>query len=137
MTKADEFLKLDSLINEPDVNKAIEENALTEDPQTFSYEVKEEVTTIKEFNAKDLPLYFKDTHTYNWYKQYFKVSIKNGKLNIDKITTITGSHNEVLQYSFGSAKMDEAFHKENIKITEEIWNELKINLVKYINNESI
>ena len=60
MTKADEFLKLDSLINDPDVNKAIEENALTEDPQTFSYEVKEEVTTIKELEKSVEEMYDAD-----------------------------------------------------------------------------
>jgi len=131
MTKSDEFLKLDGLIKDPDVNRVIEENAITE-PQTFKYEVKEEITQVKEFTAHDLPIYLKDDHTWNWMVKFFKVSIRKGKLHIEQITKATYNVDE---WSYGKTDMQTAFHKDNKKISESDWKEVLNQLNNYINYE--
>jgi hypothetical protein len=96
----------------------------------FCYEVTEQVTRIKEFNASDLPLFFSSPR-FSTAKVLFKVAVKEGKLQVQQLLT----WNDTLKTSFTSAKVDEAFESVNTQVTQEDWNAQLEYLFKTISDE--
>jgi len=78
---------------------------------------------IKDFNALDLPLYFKH-NVMDW---YYRVRVKNGKVDVSKI--ITGKH-----YFFGTSDLQNAFDKDNIEVNQKDWNEAIHNIFNKISD---
>lgn len=77
-------------------------------------EVSELVTTIKEYNAADLPIFFKWELGQNpW---YYRVRQKDGKIVVDCLKDSYGQ----LEHNFSS--VTSAFHKDNKVVTEDVWN---------------
>ena len=73
MTKKDEFLKLDNLVNDPDVEKVIEENAITDE----TIKIKKHSVEYHSLKASDLPMYKR----YFGYQcvWYYKLDVIDGK----------------------------------------------------------
>ena len=87
-----------------------------------TFKVKTTTTTIKEYNAGDLPAYFKwDKGFAPW---FYRVRLREGKIVADLLKPASEGHE--LSY----ATIDSAFHQDNKVITEDEWrNELH----KFIN----
>lgn len=96
----------------------------------FCYEVTEQVTKIKEFNASDLPLFFSSPR-YSSGTVLYKVSVKKGKLQVQQLLT----WNDSLKTSFNSAKVDDAFESVNTQVTQEEWNTQLEYLFKTISDD--
>lgn len=80
-------------------------------PQTF--EVKQTKTTIKEYNANDLPCYFKwDLGSQPW---YFRVRMRQGKIVTDLLKPVLEGYE--LTYS----TLSSAFDPSNKPVTEDEW----------------
>ena len=99
-------------------------------PDIFCYEVTEQVTKIKEFNASDLPLFFSSPR-YSSGTVLYKVSVKKGKLQVQQLLT----WNDSLKTSFNSAKVDDAFESVNTQVTQEAWNTQLEYLFKTISDD--
>ena len=91
-------------------------------PKTF--EVTETTTTIKEYQASDLPAYFKwDKGHSPW---YFRVRIREGKIVSDLIKrTLEG-------FEMTYTTLQSAFDKSNTPITEDEWRNIMHKLIKEI-----
>tara|TARA_R110002020_G_scaffold346394_1_gene560268 strand:+ start:2663 stop:2989 length:327 start_codon:yes stop_codon:yes gene_type:complete len=76
-------------------------------------EQKEKQSLLKQFNALDLPLYFKNKML-DW---FYRVRVKNGKVDVTKI--MLGS-----VYFCGISDIDSAFDAENNQIDQAKWNEV-------------
>tara|TARA_R110002020_G_scaffold141569_1_gene313326 strand:+ start:1129 stop:1515 length:387 start_codon:yes stop_codon:yes gene_type:complete len=121
----DEFLQLNNLVKDKDVNAAIDASAkeLMENVgQTFK--VKETTTTIKEYNAKDLPLYFKwDKGHSDW---YFRVRLREGKIVTDLLKqTLEG-------YELTYSAINSAFDPSNYPIAEDEWRNVMHKFIKQL-----
>jgi len=92
--KKDEFLKLDGLINDPDVNKAIEENCLNGDENENIY-IERKFTEYHKLKVSDLPLY----KVYEGYKckWYYRLDVIDGKQRCLKIKDDEINGMELLQ----------------------------------------
>ena len=78
-----------------------------------TFKVKETTTTIKEYNSKDLPLYFKWDHGSSpW---FFRVRLREGYIISDLIKKSTEG------YEFTYSTIDSAFDKSNKIISEDQW----------------
>lgn len=89
----------------------------TEKEKVYEVEITETKKVMKQFNGKDLPLYFQ------WHggirTWLYKVYVKDGKLKSDKLTYCIDS--KEIEYS--SVPLESAFNKEHVKVNECIWNE--------------
>jgi|TARA_R110000824_G_scaffold272287_2_gene460797 hypothetical protein len=90
-----------------------------------TFEVKETTTTIKKYNAADLPLYFKWTNgSSNW---YFRVRNRDGKIISDLIKNVNEG------YEFTYSTVQSAFDKTNEKCEEIEWRNEMHKFINQIN----
>jgi len=88
------------------------------------FEVSEMHTTIKEYNASDLPVYFVwDKGASPW---YYRVRNVGGKIVADQLKDTY----EGLDYSFST--ISSAFSSTNKPITEDAWRNVMHRFVKQI-----
>ncbi len=87
-----------------------------------TFEVQEVKTTIKEYNASDLPAYFKwDCGNHPW---YFRVRNVDGHIVADQLK----STYEGIEYQFST--ITSAFSTTNKAITEDEWRNVMHNFIK-------
>tara|TARA_R110000787_G_scaffold156160_3_gene270068 strand:- start:2755 stop:3051 length:297 start_codon:yes stop_codon:yes gene_type:complete len=78
-----------------------------------NFEVKTTHTTIKEYAAKDLPLYFKwELGANPW---FYRVRLREGKIVSDLIKKSTEG------YEFSYSTVQSAFDPSNVKIDQDEW----------------
>jgi len=81
--------------------------------QKIQIEVSELVTTIKEYNAQDLPIYFRwDLGQNPW---FYRVRQKDGKIVVDCLKNSYGQ----IEHTYSS--ITSAFHKDNKVVAEDEW----------------
>ena len=124
LSSEDEFLKLDNLINDPDVNKAIEENCMNHLKDDFVYIEKPSVEYHK-LKTSDLPMYRK----YNAYKAtwFYKFEIIDGKHRCLKIVS-----DELNGVALTNVTADNVLDKDNEDCTEHEWMLACAELLNYI-----
>ena len=92
LIKEDEFLKLNGLVNDPDVNKAIEENCLNGEEKIL---IEKKSIEYHSLRVSDLPMY----KVYEGYKckWYYRLDVIDGKQRCLKIKDDEVSGMELLQ----------------------------------------
>ena len=90
-----------------------------------TFEVKHTTTTIKKYDASDLPLYFKWTNgSSNW---YFRVRNRDGKIISDLIKNVS------VGYEFTYSTVQSAFDITNEKCEEIEWRNEMHKFINQIN----
>ena len=92
--------------------------------EKIKIKVRRPSSTIKEFNANDLPLYFKWVAISKW---LFKVYHYEGKTKVDKM--IVGINDEV---EFSSSTIDSAFDTRHKIADQSEWEDGLLLLIKNI-----
>lgn len=78
-----------------------------------TFQVKTTTTTIKEYNAKDLPAYFKwDKGLNDW---FFRARVREGKIVCDLLKPVAEG------FTLTYTTIDSTFHQDNKAITEDDW----------------
>ena len=106
-----------------DVDNAIsdivdaQETAKEEAAKVYEVEVEERITTIKQFNGSDLPLYFQWLGgTKTW---LYKVYVKDGRLKADKI--VYSHADKEIEYT--NVQPTSCFKEDHIPVEACVWNE--------------
>lgn len=122
LTEEDEFLKLDSLINDPDVNKAIEENCLNEKENIY---IEKKTIEYHSLKISDLPLY----KVYEGYKckWYYRLDVIDGKQRCVKI-----SDDELHGVSVQNVSAESILGIENKDCEEHDWMLVCAKVLNYI-----
>ena len=108
--KEDEFLKLNGLVNDPDVNKAIEENG----DENENIYIERKFIEYHKLKVSDLPLY----KVYEGYKckWYYRLDVVDGKQRCMKI-----SDDELNGISLTNVSAESILEAENKDCEEHDW----------------
>jgi hypothetical protein len=91
-----------------------------------TFKVKTTTTTIKEYNAGDLPAYFKwDKGLGDW---FFRARVREGMIVCDLLKPTTKG----LELTY--ATIDSTFHQDNKAITEDEWRNEMHKFINQIKN---
>ena len=105
-------------------NEQIKKSLADQLAAPLTFEVKEQTTVIKEYNASDLPAYFKWDAGHNpW---YFRVMVRDGKI----VSHLLKETYEGLELTYTT--ITSAFDKSNTPIDEDAWRNQMHKFIKQI-----